>query len=84
MPEAMLFISMASLSVRVKEIYCTCVCVPTYLHPKDAIEKEEGAASENNVPDGFNRGDESFHGQLQFWGSLDYPGARKHKQTGVY
>lgn len=52
--------------------------MPTYLHTKDAVEKEEGAANENDLSDGFNWGDQSFHSQLQFWGSLDHPGTHKN------
>uniref|UniRef100_A0A8C9YGL7 Vesicle transport protein USE1 n=1 Tax=Sander lucioperca TaxID=283035 RepID=A0A8C9YGL7_SANLU len=68
----------------IKQDNQVCECAsPQYLHPKNGIEKEEGAANKNDVPDGFNRGEKGFHSQLQFWGSLDHPGTHKHKQTDV-
>lgn len=38
--------------------------VRTHLHSQDAKDDEEGAADEDDVPDGPQRGDEGLHDQL--------------------
>lgn len=55
----------------------------SYLHPQDAKDDEEGAADEDNVPNGSKRGDECLHNQLQARGSADHPGKRKQRHTDV-
>ncbi|TNN69479.1 hypothetical protein EYF80_020313 [Liparis tanakae] len=54
-----------------------------YLQPKDCIEKEEGAADEEDVPDGLDRFHQSLHSQLQSWGSLDDPGTPAERKDYV-
>jgi hypothetical protein len=43
------------------------------LDPEDAEDDEEGAADEDNVPDGLEGGEEGLHHQLQPGGSVDHP-----------
>lgn len=38
--------------------------VRTHLHSQDAKDDEEGAADEDDIPDGPQRGDERLHDQL--------------------
>lgn len=50
-----------------------------HLHSQDAKDDKEGAADEDDVPDGPQRGDEGLHDQLQSRGAADHPGKRKHR-----
>jgi hypothetical protein len=47
------------------------------LDPEDAEDDEEGAADEDNVPDGLEGGEEGLHHQLQPGGSVDHPAQQK-------
>lgn len=49
----------------------------SYLDPEDTKDDEECAADEDNVANGFEGGDESFHHQLQAWGSANHSEERR-------
>lgn len=49
----------------------------SYLDPENAKNDEECTTDEDNVADGFEGSDESFHHQLQAWRSANHSEERR-------
>ena len=54
------------------------------LDPEDAEDDEEGAADEDNVPDGLEGGEEGLHHQLQPGGSVDHPAQQLVQSAAIH
>lgn len=53
-----------------------------YLYSKNAKDDEESTADEDNVANGFQRGDEGLHHQLQTRSSAYHPEGRTEFREG--